>query len=208
MTTDRLVDDFYSQWSQHGAAHIKDFIKDLPDWEKILGMLNSETRLDSWSDMDGERKWEIKYKNILAVKKIGHDQDDQPFVESEATFFFSLFFPEKELHLKLSESLQNQIISMNESLGIDTDYNSVKISLSPKHVPYESHVWHTCIVQLQGINNWSLRDKRSQFEKSYLLEPGDCLFFKEGVEHKLSNDEPRSSLVGRFTFNEDGDENA
>ena len=28
MTIDRLVDDFYSQWSQHGAAHIKDFIKD------------------------------------------------------------------------------------------------------------------------------------------------------------------------------------
>jgi hypothetical protein len=206
MTTYSLLDDFYSQWSQDGAAHIKNFINDLPDWQKILGMLNSETRIDSWSDMDGERKWEVKYKNILAVKKIEYDQENHPFVESDATFFFALFFPEKELHVKLSESLQNQIIDMNKILDIDTDYNSVKISLSPKHVPYESHVWHTCIIQLQGINNWSLRDKRSQFEKEYLLEPGDCLFFKEGVEHQLSNDEPRSSLVGRFTFNEGGNE--
>ena len=208
MNIDEAVDSFYKQWDQFGSAHIKSLINDLPDWQKILGMLNSETRLDDWTDMAGDSRWEIKYKNIFAVKKIEYDKEGNPSVESDATFFFSLFFESNKIGLKLSKSLEDQVNVMSNRLNIDTDYNSVKISLSPKHVPYESHVWHTCIIQLQGINNWSLRDTRSQFEKEYLLEPGDCLFFKEGIEHRVTNDEPRSSLVGRFTFNEGGNKNA
>lgn len=208
MNIQESVNSFHDQWNEFGAAHLKGFIIDLPDWKDIINLLNLETRASQWQSVQPSPDWEIKYKNILAVKKIEYDSDGQPSVESDATFFFSLFFSSKELHVKLSESLQNQISNMNKILGIDSDYNSVKISLSPKYVPYESHDWHTCIIQLQGINTWSLRDKGSQFEKTYLLEPGDCLFFKEEVEHKLSNDGPRSSLVGRFTFNEGGNKNA
>jgi hypothetical protein len=208
MNMEDAVNSFNEQWDEFGAAHLKSFIVDLPDWKDIIGLLNLETRVDKWSRMRPSPDWEISYKNLLAVKKIEYDADDQPNVESDATFFFSLFFSSKELHLKLSESLQNQISNMNKRFSIDTDYNSVKISLSPKYVPYESHKWHTCVIQLQGINIWSLRDVGAQFEKTYLLEPGDCLFFKEGVEHKLSNDEARSSLVGRFAFKEGGNKNA
>jgi hypothetical protein len=210
MNVDSLKEDFYKQWNNNGVAHIKDCVSDLPDWEKILKMLNMASRsTGEHQKFVNPPEFEIPYKNMLAVKKVVYDDAPipQPKIESDATFFFSLFFSAKDINTRLSESLYNQIKSIDKKLSIESDFNSLKISLSDKFVPYESHSWHTCIIQLKGINHWYLRDKRIDLDETYFLEPGDCLFFKEEVEHKLSNDEPRSSLVGRFTFNEGGNEN-
>jgi hypothetical protein len=210
MITDLLVEDFYKQWYSNGVAHIKNCVDDLPEWEKILKMLNLASR-----ETESSLKWnsfpefEIPYMDILAVKKVVYDDsvNAEPKIESDATFFFSLFFSPEDVGIKLSESLFKQIKDIDKKLNINSEYNSLKISFSDKFVPYELHTWHTCIIQLKGINHWYLRDKKIGLEEMYIVEPGDCLFFKEEVEHKLSNDEPRSSLVGRFTFNEGGNKN-
>ena len=211
MSTDLLVEDFYKQWNNNGVAHIKNCVTDLPEWEKILKMLNLASR-----ETESNLKWsslpafEIPYMNILAVKKVAYNDAPipEPKIKSDATFFFSLFFSPKDIDTSLSESLSNQIKDINKNLNIDSEYDSLKISFSDKFVPYESHTWHTSIIQLKGINHWYLRDKRVGLEEMYIVEPGDCLFFKEGVEHQISNEEPRSSLVGRFAFKEGGNTNA
>ena len=211
MNVDLLREDFYKQWNNNGVAHIKGCVNDLPDWEKILKMLNMASRTtEEHQEFVNPPEFEIPYKNILAIKKVVYDDapNPQPKIESDATFFFSLFFSPKDIGTRLSESLCNQIKSIDKKLSIESAFNSLKISLSDKFVPYESHTWHTCIIQLQGINHWYLRDKKIDLDETYLLEPGDCLFFKEGVEHQLFNEEPRSSLVGRFEFKEGGNENA
>jgi hypothetical protein len=210
MITDLIVDDFYKQWKNNGVVHIKNCVDDLPEWERILKMLNLASR-ETKSNIKYTTlpAFEISYMNILGVKKVEYNDAPipEPKIKSDLTLFFSIFFPDTEVGVRLSESLNNQIKNINTMLNVDSVYNSLKISFSDKFVPYESHTWHTCIIQLKGINNWYLRDKRIGLEEMYIVEPGDILFFKEGVEHQISNEEPRSSLVGRFTFNEGGNKN-
>jgi hypothetical protein len=201
MTND-IVLKFYEAWERDGAYHGKGLINNLPEWSDILSTLNQASRSNVPVNNDRQTaEFEVWYKNILGVKKVNYE-GSLAIVESDIQLFFSLFGQMSNL---VSSSINEQVNNFEDSINIKTDFSSLKISLSDKFVTWESHTWHTCILQLKGINNWELRDKRNGFKSSYLLEPGDILLFKEGVDHQVSNSEPRSSLVGRFVFGENNE---
>jgi hypothetical protein len=200
-----LKPKFYEEWEKNGAYHGKGLINNLPQWEDIISTLNKASRENVPENNDRQSaEFEVWYKNILAVKKVNYE-GSLAIIESDIQLFFSLFFMEYDIPNIISPLIYKEIKDIENTLNINTDFNSLKISLSNKFVTWESHTWHTCILQLKGINHWGLRDKRTGFESSYLLEPGDLLFFKEGVDHQVSNDDARSSLVGRFTFGENNE---
>jgi hypothetical protein len=196
-----LRSDFQKKWNKVGVYHAKGLIKDLPDWEEILNILNRAIRdKDSKIPLQSENDFEIIYKDLFAMKKLIYPEKNNivQVVESDATFFFSLFFNQETFGPVISESIKNQVIELDKTLNIKSDYASLKIALSDKFVPYEVHEWNTCIIHLAGINKWKLKDESIGLEKLYLVEPGDILLFKKGVEHELTNEKPRSSIVGRF----------
>jgi hypothetical protein len=212
---DTLRSDFDREWSKYGVYHGKNLITNIPSWEEILKTLNAEIRRPNPTlfTEPSNNDFEIVYKDMIAMKKLYFD-DEQLLknsaeanlhgygIESEATFFFSLFFEKDRLNEILPESTISDIKSINKIIDVDTSFTSLKVSLADKLTPFESHVGHTCIVQLSGLSFWKLRDKEVGLDDLYVVGPGDYLFFKENVEHELSNEEPRSSLVGRFTFGE------
>jgi hypothetical protein len=210
---DILRSQFHSEWNKNGVYHAKNLIKNLPTWEEIIKILNKEITKKSepefFTNKTNVADYEIVYKDLIAMKKLYFNKDHLTTkvtesinngIESDATFFFSLFFKKERLNEIISESLINEIKTMNQAFDIDSHFISLKIALADKIVPFESHEKNTCIIQLAGINIWNLRDKKNGLEKSYVVEPGDCLFFKENIEHELTNKEPRSSIVGRFEF--------
>jgi hypothetical protein len=212
---DNLRSDFDKEWQRYGVYHGKNLIKNIPSWEEILKTLNSEIRRPNPTlfTEPSNNDFEIVYKDMIAMKKL-HFSDEQILknaaeanthgygIESEATFFFSLFFEKDRLSEILPESTVADIESINKIIDVDTSFTSLKVSLADKLTPFEAHVGHTCIIQLSGLSFWKLRDKEVGLDDLYVIGPGDYLFFKENVEHELSNEEPRSSLVGRFTFGE------
>jgi hypothetical protein len=200
-----LKSDFQKEWNSVGVYHAKALIKDLPSWEDILNILNHAIRDERPRVVSPSvNNFEIVYKNLLAIKKLVYKEtnSDKHTIDSDATFFFSLFFNKETFGSVISESIKNQSIELDKVLDIESDYTSLKISLSDKFVPYEVHEWHTCIIHLAGTNEWRLRDKSIGLEKLYVVEPGDILLFKKGVEHELTNEKPRSSIVGRFILGE------
>ena len=212
---ENIRSDFNSEWNKVGVYHGKNLIKNIPSWEEILKTLNAEIRRPNPTlfTEPSSNDFEIVYKDMIAMKRL-HFNDEQRLqnteeanrhgygIESDATFFFSLFFEQDRLGEILSESTNNDIKNINKILDVDTSFTSLKVSLADKLTPFESHVGHTCIIQLSGISFWKLRDRKVGLDDLYVVGPGDYLFFKENVEHELSNEEPRSSLVGRFTFGE------
>lgn len=198
-----IKSDFEKEWNSVGVYHGKGFFKDLIDWEEILNILNREiTKKTPKVPLKINNDFEIIHKDILAVKKLSYlDKNyDKHKVESDATFFFSLFFFEETIGLVIPKSIRNKISELDYILDTKSNYSSLKISLSDKFVPYESHDWHTCIIQLAGTNEWKLRKSPFDSEKLYFMEQGDVLIFKEGFEHQITNEKPRSSMVGRFTL--------
>lgn len=200
---DSLRSDFNKDWNSVGVYHGKGLVADLPSWEDVLGILNNAAR-DKDPQVNQSIKasapFEIIYKDMLANKTIRYDKEDINIfdVESEVTFFFSLFFNQDTFGSVISESVKNQTLELDKLLNIKSEYSSLKISIADKFVPYESHEWDTCILHLAGTTEWRLKGGTHGAEKLYVLEPGDILLFKEGVEHELTNEKPRSSLVGRF----------
>jgi hypothetical protein len=198
---DNIRYDFEKEWNSVGVYHAKSLFKDLPDWEEILNILNRAIRdKDSKIILESKNDFEIIHKDLFAIKKLAYldKNSNRHTIESDATFFFSLFFNEQTFGSVISESIKNQSIELDKLLDIKSDFTSLKISLSDKFVPYEVHEWHTCIMHLAGTNEWKLRNKSVGLERLYFLEPGDILLFKKGIEHELSNEKPRSSIVGRF----------
>ena len=198
-----LKSDFQKDWKSIGVYHAKGLFKDLPNWESILNILNSAIRnKNSNMFFQPENDFEIVYKDLLAIKKLAYNESNysKHTIESDATFFFSLVFNQDTFASTGFNSIKNQALELDEILDIKSTYYSLKISIADKFVPYEAHPWDTCIIHLAGTNDWKLRDKSIGLEKLYILEPGDILFFKEGIEHELSNELPRSSIVGRFTL--------
>jgi hypothetical protein len=197
-----LRSDFDNNWNQSGIFFAKGLVHTLPSWEDILKILNRSIREDSSLNLSSPKDAHaILYKDLLAIKKMSYDNKNYgvPVIDSDATFFFSLFFTQDTINTMIPDSIKDQIKNINEMLNIDAHYRSLKIALSDKFVPYESHEnGHTCIIQLAGSNVWNLRDKDSGMQKTHVLEPGDVLFFKEKIEHELTNEGPRSSLVGFF----------
>ena len=197
-----LRTDFNSQWDTEGIFCAKGIINDLPEWGEILGILNKSIRnKESALNLSDDIDFEVVYKDLKATKKLSFDSEvyGSSTIESDATFFFSVFFTQDTAERLIPESITKQIKEINEALDINANFRSLKIALSDKFVPYESHeTGHTCIMQLAGKNVWNLRDTASGLQKSYTLEPGDLLLFKEKIEHELTNEEPRSSLVGFF----------
>ena len=197
-----LRTDFDSQWSSDGVFYGKGIIHSLPEWADILNILNKSIRdEDSKLNLSDDIDYEVVYKDLKAIKKLSYSDDvyGSSTIESDATFFFSVFFTQDTVETLLPNSIKEQIESINKELDIKAHFRSLKIALSDKFVPYESHeTGHTCIIQLAGTNVWNLRDTASGLQKSQILEPGDILLFKEKIEHELTNKEPRSSLVGFF----------
>jgi hypothetical protein len=197
-----LRTDFDTNWNADGVFYSKGIISGLPEWGDILNILNKSIRCESSAlNLSDDIDYEVVYKDLKATKKLSYSKDvyGSSVIESDATFFFSLFFTQDTAEIFIPDSIKKQIEDINQALDIQANFRSLKIALSDKFVPYESHeTGHTCIIQLAGTNNWSLRDKASGLQKSYILEPGDLLLFKEKIEHELTNEEPRSSLVGFF----------
>jgi hypothetical protein len=200
-----LKGDFQKDWNATGVYHAKGIFKAIPNWEQILNILNVAIR-DKKPQVPvlSGNNFEILYKDLFAIKKLIYPDkgSDRYVVESDATFFFSLFFNKDTLGSVISESIKNEIENIDSILDIKSDYTSLKISLSDKFVPYEVHEWNTCIIHLAGTNDWKLRNNSIGFEQLYILEPGDLLLFKSNVEHELSNESPRSSIVGRMVLGE------
>lgn len=193
-------------WNSLGVYHGKNMFHNLPSWEDILNILNAFTRdKESKTMLSVDNDFEVVYKDLLAIKKVKYPHQDSMahVVESDATFFFSLFFNKDTLSQLISQQLEEEMKKLDKSLGIKTEYGSLKISLSDKFVPYETHSWDTCILQLAGTTDWMLRNKKNDFEQLYVLESGDFLLFKEGIEHELSSEKPRASLVGHFELVKD-----
>ena len=206
--TDALVYEFKKEWDRVGVYHAKGLIKDVPNWEEILNILNAAIRdKNSRIKLETKNDFEIIYKDLFAMKKLVYLENNamSQTVESDATFFFSLFFNQETFGSVISESVKNQTLELDKLLNIESEYSSLKISLADKLVPYEIHHWHTCILHLAGTTDWRLKGGTHGAEKLYVLEPGDILFFKEGVEHELTNEKPRSSVVGRFTMVENNE---
>ena len=199
-----LKDDFIDQYSRTGSYLAKNLYGELLSWGEILDILNNaiqtETTEKDLINYSKGHDWEIIYKDLMAIKKVNFDQiTGKHFVESDATFFFSIFFTHPTFLKMVPQVTTKKIINtLRETFDIEAYISAMKIALSDKFVPYEDHDGNTVIIQLQGTNTWMLRDKETKNTSSYLLEPGDCLLFKEKMEHSLTNDNPRSSFVGNF----------
>lgn len=204
-STDTLSSEFKKEWDRVGVYHAKGFVKNPPSWEEVLNILNTAIRdKNPKAGLKEHSYFEIIYKDLFAMKKISYKErtHGSETIESHATFFYSLFFNSESLGSVISESVKNQIEDLDKILDIKSSYTSLKIALSDKIVPYEIHNWDTCILHLAGTTDWRLRGGLHGPEKLYVLEPGDILFFKEGIEHELINEKPRSSVVGTFKMGE------
>lgn len=210
---DALKNDFETSWKSIGVYHGKGIINNILNWEDIINILNNAAKdknpkINQY--IKSSSTFEVVYKDMVAIKTVEyHDEDINNFdIVSDATFFFSLFFNEKSIPEKISKDLNDEINVMNNAFKIKTDFTSLKISLAEKFVPFEYHEWYTCIIQLQGTTYWDIKDPSTGLEELFILEPGDLFLFKDGIHHQLTNSSPRSSLVGRFVFNENGEKNA
>jgi len=184
----KIVEDSNANFK---AAYFKNFIsKDhLPSWFDFLNCIYQEWQYPTDNEMASivsKHNEELNGRVIVGKNLYFSALNGAPDIKEE----FKKYFPE--------------IFKMLEK--IETESGLVLTTSGPKICigPYQniSHIdnWPGFSLQCQGQTTWTLSDKplmekeSIEYKETFEMNPGDFLFFPEGMYHQIEVTAPRASL--------------
>ena len=106
---------------------------------------------------------------------------------------FKKYFPEI---FKMTETLEQEC-------GISINLAGPKVCVGPYQNLSHKDSWPAFSLQCQGQTYWTISDKSLmgedpiKYQKTFEMNPGDLLFFPEGIYHQIEVSAPRASLQFR-----------
>ena len=178
-------------------AYFKNFIdKDhIPSWQDFLNCIYEEWQEPTDNDLativSGNNEkltgTVIVGKNLYINALNGIDNG--PYVKER----FKKYFPEI---FKMTETLEQEC-------GISINLAGPKVCVGPYQNLSHKDSWPAFSLQCQGQTYWTISDKSLmgedpiKYQKTFEMNPGDLLFFPEGIYHQIEVSAPRASLQFR-----------
>jgi hypothetical protein len=178
-------------------AYFKNFIDEdhIPSWQDFLNCIYEE--------------WQEPTNNDLATIVAGNNEkltgtvivgknlyinalngiDNGTYVKER----FKKYFPEI---FKMTETLE-------QKCGISINLAGPKVCVGPYQNLSHKDSWPAFSLQCQGQTYWTISDKSLmgedpiKYQKTFEMNPGDLLFFPEGIYHQIEVSAPRASLQFR-----------
>ena len=178
------------------AVHFKNFInkEHIPSWPDFLNCIYEEWQQPTDSNLASMVSSSGNNENLTGTVIVGKDLyinalngiDNWLYVKEK----FDKYFPEI---FKMS-------VKLEEECGISINLAGPKICIGPYQSQSHKDVWSAFSLQCQGQSRWILSDKylmgedSIKYQKTFDMNPGDFLFFPEGMYHQIEISAPRASL--------------
>ena len=185
------------------AAHFKNFIntEHLPSWPDFLNCIYEEWQQPTDNDLASIVAGTGNNENLTGTVIVGKNLyinalngiDNGPYVKEK----FKKYFPEI---FKMS-------VELEQGSGVSINLAGPKVCVGPYQSISHKDSWSAFSLQCQGQSLWTLSDKylmeedSIKYKKTFDMNPGDFLFFPEGMYHQIEISAPRASLQFRTWFN-------
>lgn len=146
--------------------------EDTPSWNDLLNCIYQESKEEDSQNINSTEK---AYGNVLLSGKLylaSHLNGDK---------------------LEVYFSKLNEIINrVRKETGVWITLIGPKICLGPHSIGFHVDSWHALALQCEGKAKWTLSNSQDPTLSTYLEEfypePGDLLFFPQGVWHSIETD--------------------
>lgn len=95
--------------------------------------------------------------------------------------------------------LYNKTTKLLEEIKKETEFlfgfGALKISLGNKITPSHADNWDAINLQIKGKTIWKLSDTENGDGPIFVSEPGDLLYFRQGIFHEVFSEGPRANII-------------
>lgn len=172
--------------SNNRGVLFKSFLskEDTPTWSELLTCIYHESKEEDSKDANHK---ETAYGNVLLSDKL--------YVSSHLN---------ENKRNKYFPNLVNIVNNLQKETGISLMLIGPKICFGPHKVDFHVDSWHAFALQCEGGAKWTLSDSDNEdvatYTEEFCPEPGDLLFFPQGLWHKI---ETTDTFRAGIQFNAD-----
>jgi hypothetical protein len=173
------------------GAYFKNFIseQDVPSWFDFLNCIYTEWQYPTDIEMASivkRHNEELNGRVIIGKNLYFSALNNAPDINEELKKYFPQIF--------------NMIVKIATESEMTLTTTGPKICLGPYQNLIHIDPWPGFSLQCQGQTTWTLSDKSLieeqlvEYKEVFEMNPGDLIFFPEGMYHQIEVSAPRASL--------------
>ena len=181
-----LSSDIIDSEKNNTGFLIKNFFKTDADWNSIVDLIHSESQRINKNLEDNVAASVLKsgidekvYGNVLVVEGLYH----------------SIRYPTDDKQIASMKEVDETLAGLSRTSLVDVSGKVIKISMGSRIVESHKDQWGALIFHLIGKSTWYLTHTDSGYEDSFIMEPGDLLYFPKEMFHKIVSNSARASVI-------------
>ena len=181
-----LCSDIVESEKNKTAFIVKGFFNTNANWDSLINLIHAESKRVNKkleeniakSVLNGGMDEKV-YGNVLVVEGLYH----------------SVRYPNDDPTLDFMQEVDNTFIGLNENTEISCIGKVIKTSIGSRIVAPHEDEWGALIFQLVGVSTWELNHPASGYIDSFVMEPGDLLYFPKEMLHAIKSNSARASVL-------------
>lgn len=182
-----LLSDFSDSTIKNTGFLVKSFFNSSVKWEDILELIHENSSIDN-EELSFEAK-KATSNGFVNEKASGNVLIVDDLYFSVALDHNGSFFPSE-----IKDTLKG-ISSSKSHKKFVYGSSHIKVSIGSRLVPSHKDKWGAIVFQLTGKSTWNLQYPESGYNESFVVEPGDILYFPQGMFHSIKSNSARSSII-------------
>lgn len=188
-----LASDFVNSAKNKTGFVIKSFFNSSVTWEEIVNLIHHNSKIQNEQLKKDVEKTNSKSSNIKEVVSGNVLIVDDLYFSVDLQKQESGFVPKDVL------DIHDGIHSYNGPNQFMSGSGLIKVSIGSRFVTPHVDKWGAMVFQLTGQAVWTLSYPESKYEESFTLNPGDFLYFPDGMYHAIVSNSARSSIITPLT---------
>jgi len=182
-----LLLDFSDSTTNNTGFLVKSFFNSSVKWQNVLDLIHEESSIAN-EELKAEAE-KATAKGFVNEKTSGNVLIVDDLYFSVALDHSGSFFPSE------IKDILNGISSSKWDRKFAHGNSHLKVSIGSRFVPSHKDVWGAIVFQLTGKSTWYLEHPESNYNESFIVEPGDILYFPKGMFHSIKSNSARSSII-------------
>lgn len=177
-----LTSDFVNSTNNKTGFSIKSFFDPAVSWESILNLIYDNSKIKN---------------EQLENDVVNNNSTIKEQVTGNVLIVDDLYF---SIQLKDGNNFTPpEIIDICEGISTRNGFGAgagvLKVSIGSRFVIPHEDKWGAMVFQLTGQAVWTLSYPETKYEESFILNPGDFLYFPKGMLHSIVSNSARSSII-------------
>ena len=181
-----LYSDIANSEKNNTGFIVKGFFNTNANWESLISLIHSESQ-----------KSNKRLESIIADSVLRGGMDEKVYgnVLVVEGLYHSIRYADDNEPLEYMKEVDDTVFGLRGDALLSVEGKVIKTSIGSRFVDFHKDQWGALIFQLVGTSTWFLSHPDSNYEDSFLTEPGDLLYFPREMLHAIKSHSARASVI-------------